>query len=222
MFFPRFIKWLAGLPAPYGLALLWWIEVTVLLCSLAGGYFLSGFLFENIAPRYQDWLFPAALVTYLLVFYIIHFEFGKISQLMEALMHIHRMGGLPRIERLRQEELKEIARMKDSGGESEGKTEKDIYDPLEPPRRIRASAQVFQTRYFVVLPSAFLLYLLSFAGTIYRIFTRQIQSWDPAGLALPVLAAVAVACACYWLLMPWLPGYVSVRSLLGHKPVGGD
>lgn len=214
MFFPRFIKWLVGLPAPYGLGLLWWGEVTILLCSLIGVYLLSNWGLEKVLPKYEGWLFPGALLAYLVIFYIIHFEFGKVSQLMESLMHIHRMGGLLRIERLRAE-VENSGEVDTETGDDDGKVQK--YDPLAPPDRIRASAQVFQIRYFVVLPTALLLYLLSFAGTIYRLFTRQILAWEPAGLAMSALGAVIVACLCYWLLMPNFPGYVSIRQLLEEK-----
>ncbi|HDS30110.1 MAG TPA: hypothetical protein ENN67_03615 [Firmicutes bacterium] len=219
MFFPRYIRRLADMPGPTGLALLWWSEVTVLLCALAAGYFFSSIVFEKLPPRYDSWLFAIALVTYLLVFYIIHFEFVKISQLMEALMHIHRMGGLARIERLRREEA---IKKKGKGSDDENGTGKELYDPLKPPRRIRASGQVFKIRYFIVLPSAILLYLFCFTGNIYRIFTRQVLSWDPADLVFPALTAALVACVCFWLLMPHLPGYVSLRKLLGNVPEEGD
>ncbi len=219
MFFSRLIRWLAGLPAPYALGLLWWGEVTVLFFTMAGGHTLSGFVYEELAIRWENWLFPIALVTYLLMFFVIHREFGKISQLMEAVIHIHRMGGLERIERLRQEEMRQRKPEKLKENEEAGE---EIFDPLAPPERIRASAEAFKIRYFVVLPVAFLLYLMSFTSTIYKIFTRQVLKWDPSSLAIPALAAVAVACLCFWLLMPHLPGYVSVRILLGHKSREGD
>jgi uncharacterized membrane protein YqhA len=208
MFFPRFIKWLARLPAPYALGLLWWAEATIILCSLAGGWLMSVWLFDHIKPSLRILLFPIALVTYFLIFYLLHFTFSKVSELMEALMHIHRIGGPIQVERLlsreramRQEEVEE--------GE--------MPDPYEPPERIRASAEQFKIRYFVVLPTALVLYLLSFASTIYRIFARQFQTWEPGLLVAHAFASVIVACVCYWLLMPSLPGYVSVRRLLGQK-----
>src|SRR4030042_3906949 len=100
MFFPRFIKWLARLPAAYALGLLWWGEGTVVFFTLAGGYLLSAWLFEHIRVSLRILLFPAALLTFLVVFYVLHFTFVKVSQLMEALVHIHRLGGLGRVEHL--------------------------------------------------------------------------------------------------------------------------
>jgi hypothetical protein len=73
-----------------------------------------------------------------------------------------------------------------------------------------------------VLPTAAILYLFGFASTIYRIFTRQMLAWGPGQIVVPVLAAVAVSTMCYWYLMPHLPGYVSVRRMLGYKPPEGE
>jgi hypothetical protein len=147
-----------------------------------------------------------------------HTAFGKVSQLMEALVHIHRLGGLARLERLRREHLPEGA----EGDGKEGDKEAVPDDPLAAPERIRASAEAFRLRYFIVLPTAIFLYLGSFASTIYKIFAHQIETWEPGLLLIPMLAIVGVACLCFWLLIPHLPGYVSVRRLLGHRPPQGD
>jgi hypothetical protein len=205
MRFRRLIRWLGGLPPSYALGVLWWGESTVLLCSLAGGYLLSAYLFDNLKPSWQSWLFPLALVTWLVVFYVQHTAFAWNSALMEGLVNIHRLGGIRRVDLL-------LARERDERGE--GEEGKGLKDPFAPPERIRASAESFKVRYFVVLPSAFVLYLLGFASTIYRIFARQVHAWEPGVLVLPALAAALVACVCYWLLMPMLPGYISVRGLL--------
>ena len=219
MFFSRLIRWLSGFPAPYALGLLWWLEVTVLMCAIAGGYFLSNFLFENVKARWEYWLFPLAQITYLLVFYIMHFEFTRTSQLMEALMHIHRMGGRELVDHLHKTAIEES----DIRTRQDGEHEMDkIPNPFSPPLRIRASAGPFRIRYFIVLPTAAILYLISFASTIYRIFTRQIQSWDPGYVIMPALIAVALSAVCFWLLMPYVPGYVGLRRLLGHKPHEGE
>lgn len=210
MFFPRFIKWLARLPAPYALGLLWWAEVTIILCALAGGWLISDWLFNHIRPSLRILLFPIALVTFFFIFYLLHFTFSKISELMEALMHIHRLGGPVMAERL-------VVREKTGREAEQDKAEEDIPDPFDPPERIRASAEPFKIRYFVVLPTALVLYLMSFASTIYRIFARQFQTWEAGLLVGHAFAIVIVACLCFWLLMPSLPGYVSVRRLLGQK-----
>jgi len=217
MFFSRMIKWFAGLPGPYALGLLWWGEATILLCSLAGGHLLSTYLFENLSPTRQQMLFALALLTWFLVFYLMHTTFGKTSQMMEALIDIHRQGGLRRVESLLSLERQKRTQLKGKGGESE-----PLFDPFKPPERVRASAEVFRIRYFVVLPTSLVLYLLGFASTIYRIFARQILTWEPGYLVLPAAATAVVGCACFWLLMPLLPGYVSVRGLLGHKRSQGE
>ena len=211
MFFPRFIKWLARLPAPYALGLLWWAEVTIILCSLAGGWLISDWLFNHIRPSLRILLLPIALVTYFLIFYLLHFTFSKVSELMEALMHIHRLGGPVQAERL-------LEREKAAWEEEPEAVEEDgLPDPYGPPERIRASAEPFKIRYFIVLPSVLVLYLMSFASTIYRIFARQFQTWETGLLVAHAFAIVIIACICFWLLMPSLPGYVSVRRLLGQK-----
>jgi len=211
MFFPRFIKWLARLPAPYALGLLWWAEATIILCSLAGSWLISLWLFDHIRPSLRILLFPIALVTYLLVFYILHFTFSKVSQLMEALMHIHRLGGLIQVNRM-------LAREKADRMEDDEKLSgEEMPDPFAPPARIRASAEPFKIRYFIVLSTTLVLYLMSFASTIYRIFARQFQTWETGLLVVHALVTVAVGCVCFWLLMPSLPGYVSVREMLGQK-----
>jgi hypothetical protein len=214
MFFPRFIRWLSGLPAAYALGLLWWGEITILLCSLAGGYLLSVYLFDNLTGSRQNYLFILAILTYLVVFYFGHFTFAKNSQLMEALLHIHRLGGVARIEKLALDEQNML--LKDTS-----ETVKKFY-PFAPPERIRASAGAFRIRYFIVLPTFIFLYLLGFTSTIYRIFTHQILSWEPGYLVLPALASAIVGCLCFGFLMPALPGYVSVRGLLGQKTQEGE
>jgi len=225
MIFPRFIRWLSELPPPFALGLLWWGEITVCLCSLSGGYFLSVFLIENLKPSYQLLLFPLALIIYLLVFYILHLIFTYISLLMEGLVHIHRLGGKRRAKELSKEarRLKTLTEDKvsyDPWGEPV--EDEPLIDPFAEPPKIRASAEQFKIRYFIILPATLVLYLLSFAVTIYRIFTRQIQTWEPGHLVLPALTTAAVGCLCYWLLMPALPGYVSVRKLIGNKTLEGD
>jgi len=211
MFFPRFIKWLARLPAPYALGLLWWAEVTIILCSLAGGWLISDWLFNHIRPSLRILLFPIGLVTYFFIFYLLHFTFSKVSELMEALMHIHRLGGPVMAKKLlaREKAAKE--------GEEEAVEDMEIPDPYSPPERIRASAEPFKIRYFIVLPTALVLYLMSFASTIYRIFARQFQTWETGLLVTHAFVTVLIGCICFWLLMPSLPGYVSVRCLLGQK-----
>lgn len=209
MFFPRFIKWLSKLPPPYSLGLLWWGEATIYLTGIAGAYLLSGSIYDNIKPQYEQWLFLLELLIYFLVFYLMHFVFSKVSELMEALLNIHRQGGLIRIQRI----MSEVSSDPDGSDEVDYKIEPD-FDPLKPPKRIRASAGPFKTRYFIVLPSAFLLYLLGFVSTIYKIFVLQVQTWEQDALILPALGSVIVACVCYLFLMPHLPGYVSVRNLI--------
>ncbi|MFH1676100.1 MAG: hypothetical protein ABIC40_03660 [bacterium] len=218
MFFPRLIRRLTDFPAFYALGLLWCGEITVLLCSISGGYFLSRFLFEALKKNNESLLFPAALVTYFIVFYAIHWSFGFNSQLMESLIFIHRSGGIGRFLTLRKKSV--IGIEKSPEDESQEEKEDEI-DPLKPPERIRASAQVFKIRYFIVLPASLVLYLLGFVSTIYSIFTRQIETWDSKSLAFPALTAFVVGTVCFWLLMPHMPGYVSVRRLLGQKPHGG-
>jgi len=224
MFYNRTIRWLVKFPAPYALGLLWWLEVTVLMCSIAGASLWSNFLFLNIKISREAWLFPLAQATYLLVFYILHFEFARTSQLMESLMHIHRMGGAELMDRLYKLALKESKEAQKEAplGEKEVPSKPEIPDPFRAPDRIRASAGPFRIRYFIVLPTAAILYLFGFASTIYRIFARQLLAWDPGQVVVPALAAVAVSTACYWYLMPYLPGYVSVRRMLGYKPPEGE
>jgi hypothetical protein len=219
MFFPRFIKWLSRLPAAYALGIIWWGEVTIFLCSIAGGHLLSAFLFRAVKLRFEDWLFPGALLTYFFVIYLILFEFGKASQLMEALLHIHRMGGPKVVDGLRKDAIADLI---DRKGVDPVQASSDTFDPYAPPERIRASAGAFRIRYFIVLPTALVLYLMSFASTIYRIFVRQIQTWEPSHLVVPALAAAIVGGLCFWFLMPWLPGHVSMGRLLAGGPSGGD
>jgi len=218
MFFRRLIRWLADLPAPFALGLLWWAEVTVLLCAMVGAGLLSDFLFDNAKARWENWLFPIALVTYFAVFYLLHFEYTGISLLMEGLVHIHRMGGRARVETLYREAKKKQEEEKSAGIEPST----EAMDPYAPPRRIRASAGIFKLRYFIVLPTALVLYLLSFASTIYRIFARQIETWEPSYLVMPAFAMVFIGSFCYWFLMPHLPGYVSVRGLLASRSSEGE
>jgi hypothetical protein len=213
MFFPRTIRWLAGFPAPFALGILWWAEVTIDLCSITGGYFLSSFIYNNLPPRYDEMLFPLALLTFLLVFFFIYLAFGNISLLMEALLNIHRIGG-----KLKAEELHRIALKEKDSGTLVEKSGTKINDPYGIPERIRASAGAFKIRYFIVFPTAVVLYLLIYASTIYRIFTRQIQSLDPGNLVLPALGVSIFATVCYWLLLPHVPGSVSVPALLGLNP----
>jgi hypothetical protein len=219
MFFKRLIRWLAGFPAPYALGLLWWVEVTVLMCTITGAYLLSNFIFENIKTSMELWLFPIEQVIYLVVFYIMHFEFTNTSLLMEALVHIERMGGRDLVDGLYNKAIRDsedLAKL-NPGGKKE-----IIPNPFGPPDRIRASAGAFRIRYFIVLPTVAILYLLSFASTIYRIFARQIQTWEPSQAVFAALVAVAMSTICYWLLMSFLPGYVSVRRIIGHKPSEGE
>ena len=207
------------LPAPYALGLLWWGKVTIFLCSIVGGHLFSIFLFVAMKVRFEDWLFTSGLLTYFLIFYLIYFEFGKNSQLMEALLHIHRMGGPSRVETLRKEAIEQAMEEKGIDAVEAGK---EIFDPYAEPGRIRASANAFRIRYFIVFPTALVLYLLSFASTIYRIFARQIATWEPSHLVVPAFATAIVAGVCYWLLMPYLPGYVNLKKLLGGEPSEGD
>jgi hypothetical protein len=165
------------------------------MCSLAGGYLLSLWLFGNLRPSHQQWLFVLALLTYFLVFYIIHFAFSRNSQMMESLIHIHRHGGLECLEFLHRHEKKSV----------DG-----------------TSAGSFKIRYFIMLPTMLVLYLLAFTSTIYNLFARQIQTWDPGMLVLLVFAAAIVSSLCFWQLMPFLPGYVSVRKLIGFQKVTGE
>lgn len=219
MLYPRIIRWLAKLPPPFALGLLWWGEITAVVCSLAGGYLLSQWLFGNLRPSLQQWLFVLALLTYFLVFYILHFAFSRNSQMMESLIQIHRHGGLECLELLLRHEKKSG----NGNGSSENQGDKEVkYDPLEPPLKIRASAESFKIRYFIVLPTMLALYLLAFMSTIYILFARQIQTWDPGLLVLPTLATAIVGSLCFWQLMPVLPGYVSVRKLIGFKKVTGE
>jgi len=213
MYFRRLIRWLAGLPPPYALGILWWGESTVLLCSLAGGFLLSAYLFNNLKPSWQSWLFPLALLTWLIVFYVLHTAFAWNSLLMEGLVNIHRLGGIRRVDLL-------LARERDE--RREGDEGEELVDPFAPPDRIRASSESFKLRYFVVMPSALVLYLLGFASTIYRIFARQVHAWEPGMLILPALAATLVACMCFWFLMPMLPGYISVRRLFWRRKSEGE
>ena len=214
MVYPRFIKWLANLPPPFALGLLWWGEVTILLCSLAGGYLFSGWLFENLRPSLHQWLFVYYLIIWLVVFYVMHLTFSKNSLFLESLIHIHRLGGPSLAESL-------LLRMKmdaEITPESEKKSEnEDFSDPFSPPSRIRASADTFRIRYFIILPTALVLYLLAFTSKIYILFTHQIQTWEPGLLVFPALASAIVASWCFWNLLPLLPGYVSVRKLIGNK-----
>jgi hypothetical protein len=216
MFFPRLIRWLAGFPAPYALGILWWAEVTIDLCSIAGGYFLSKFLFEHIMPRFDGLLFPLAIITYGVVYYFIYLTFGQSSQLLEGLIRIHRIGG-----RLKAEELHRKAK-KDVKETDKSKDLEPIIDPFIAPGKIRASAGTFKIRYFVVFPTAIVLYLLIFASTIYRIFTRQIQTLEPGYLLLPSLGVAIFIAICFWFISPYLPGIVPMHMLLGIKPKDGD
>jgi len=218
MLFPTFIKWLAKLPASYALGLLWWAEITVILCSLAGGYLFSAYLFDYMPVANQKWLFAIALLTYLVVYYFIHLVFTKISQLKEMLIDIHRRGGLIYVESLIRKERIEKIHVETAGGESE----REIPDISKAPGRISASADAFRFRYFVVLPSALALYLLGFTSTIYRIFTRQILTWEPGYLVVPALATAIIGCLCFVFIMPLLPGYVSIRKLIGYKTREGE
>ncbi len=219
MLYPRIIRWLAKLPPPFALGLLWWSEITAVMCSLAGGYLLSIWLFSNLRPSFQQWLFVLALLTYFLVFYILHFAFSRNSQMMESLIHIHRHGGLEHLEFV----LGREKRSEDGNGSCEDQGGKEAnYDPLEPPMKIRASAGSFKIRYFIMLPTMLVLYLLAFTSTIYNLFARQIQTWDPGMLVLLTFAAAIVSLLCFWQLMPVLPGYVSVRKLIGFQKVTGE
>lgn len=219
MVYPRIIRWLAKLPPPFALGLLWWGETTAVVCFLAGGYLLSHWLFGNPLPSLRQWLFVLDLLTYFLVFYIIHFAFSRNSQMMESLIHIHRHGGLECLELLIRHEKK--SGNGNGSSENQGKIEVS-YDPLEPPVKIRASAGSFKIRYFIVLPTLLVLYLLAFTSTIYILFARQIQTWDPGLLVLIALATAIVSSLCFWQLMPVLPGYVSVRKLVGFKKGTGE
>jgi hypothetical protein len=219
MFFPNFIKWLARNPAPFALGVLWWGESTIVLCTLTGSYLLSSFLFNNLKPSMQPWLFPLALLTYFFVSYVLHFTFGLNSQLMEGLINIHRLGGLRRAELLT---IEEKSQEKDYRDPASNINKPEKHELFSAPQRIRASAEAFKIRYFIILPSVIVLYLLSFTSTIYRIFAHQIQTWEPGWLLLPALAFAVIACLCFWLLQPWLPGYVSVRKLIGFKKPEGE
>ncbi len=219
MLYPRIIRWLANLPPPFALGLLWWGEITAVMCSLAGGYLLSNWLFGNLRPSLHQWLFVLALLTYFLVFYIIHFAFSRNSQMMESLIHIHRHGGLECLEFLLRQEKKSG----DGNGSCENQGEIEAsYDPLEPPLKIKASAESFKIRYFIMLPTILVLYLLAFTSTIYILFARQIQTWDPGLLVLVACTAAIVSSLCFWQLMPFLPGYVSVRKLIGFQKATGE
>jgi hypothetical protein len=139
--------------------------------------------------------------------------------MMESLIHIHRHGGLECLEFLHRHEKKSV----DGNGSCENQGSKETnYDPLEPPLKIRASAGSFKIRYFIMLPTMLVLYLLAFTSTIYNLFARQIQTWDPGMLVLLVFAAAIVSSLCFWQLMPFLPGYVSVRKLIGFQKVTGE
>jgi len=214
MLYPRFIRWLSNLPPPYALGLLWWGESTILLCSLAGGYFLSGWLFENLRPSFQQWLFVFYLIIWFFVFYIFHTAFSQNSRFFESLIHIHRLGG-PKLVDLK---LLKLRKEQNVAAESEKSPENDKFsDPYMPPVKIRASAESFKFRYFTILPASLVLYLLAFTSKIYTLFAHQIQTWEPGLLVLPALVTAIVACWCYWSLLPMLPGYISVRKLIGHK-----
>lgn len=213
------LKWLAAHPAPYALGLLWWGEATVILCSLSGGYILSSLLFTNIRVSMQSWLFPIAILTYLLVFFLLHKSFTLNSVLMEGLINIHRHGGLIRIEHL----LREESKLEKSNGDTKhSNIETPMINPLDCPLRISASAAPFRLRYFIVLPTVGILYLISFASTIYRIFARQIMTIEPGSLVMPAFGVASMLAVCFWLLMPAVPGYISVRKLIGFNKHKGE
>ncbi len=215
MIYSRLIKWLSGLHGPVALGLLWWGEVCGIFIFLAVGYLLSGYILENIKPVYESWLFPSALIIYFIVLYSVWTIFTNISLVFEGLVHIQRLGGLDRILTIQAGEALEKRDPGLSGDEFEdGNIE--TYDPLVPPERIRASSGPFRIRYFIVLPTSLVLYLMGYTSTIYSIFTRQILTWEPGNLVLPALATAVFGCLCYFVLLPLFPGYVSLRKLLGN------
>lgn len=219
MFFPFFIKWLSHKPAPFALGLLWWGELTVYICSIAGGYLVSNFIRANIKSNWENALFPLAMATYFLVFYLIMVAFGKVTLLMEALIHIHRMGGPAHLERL--QKIEEANKNKPGEEEAEEISERKpgLY---EEPKRIRASSGVFTLRYLVLLPTVFILYLMSFASTIYKIFTRQLVLIEPGLFVTLGLIVAIVVGICYWQIMRYLPGYVDIAGLMGNVRRKGE
>jgi hypothetical protein len=138
-----------------------------------------------------------------------------VSLLIEGLAIINRLGGPERAERLFILEKKK----REEGAEGE---EEPLVNPFSAPERIRASAEGFKRRYFILLPTALVLYLVSFTSTIYRIFARQILTWEPGYLVLPALGTAVLVVACFWFLMPYLPGNVSMLKLLGYREPEGD
>ncbi|MCX6647454.1 MAG: hypothetical protein NTY09_14005 [bacterium] len=219
MLYPRFIRWLSNLPPPFALGLLWWGETTILLCSLTGGYFFSSWLLENLRLSLQQWLFVFYLIIWFFVFYILHTSFSKNSQFFESLIHIHRLGGPIRVDAIM---LKLKIESKDVPEPDKPPENGELADPYMPPEKIRASAESFKIRYFIILPATLVLYLFAFTSKIYSLFAHQIQTWEPGLLVLPALVTAIVACWCFWRLIPILPGYVSVRKLIGHKKQTGD
>jgi len=215
MFFPRLIRCLAALPESLALGFLWLAEITTFLCVPAGSYLLSKFLFENIRLDLENVLFPGALLAYFVALYAVYFVFGKVSLLIEGLAAIHRLGGPEQAERVFMVEKKKRE-------EGSGEEESPPVDPFRAPERIRASAEAFKRRYFILLPTVLVLYLMSFASTIYRIFARQVLTWEPGSLVLPALGTAVLVAGCFWLLMPHLPGNVSMLKLLGHRKPEGD
>jgi len=215
MKYTEMIKWLAKQPAAFALGLLFWGEITILICSVAGGWLLSRLLVESVTPFRPTAVFIAVFIINMVVFYLMHFTFGHNSRLMEGLINIHRFGGTDRVERLWREHKRELK-------DSDDYKLDEIRDPFKPPERIRASAEQFKLRYFLILPTGLVLYLLSFASTIYRLFSRQVLAWEPGMLMLTALLIAALSSACFWSMQMWIPGYVSVRKLLGHKTPEGE
>jgi len=213
--YTRIIKWLSKQPGPYALGLLFWSEITIYACSLAGGWLLTRFLVETVTPLRPMPIFIAVLIIYFVVFYLIHLVFSHNSRFFEGLINIHRYGGPDRIARLYNEEKQALH---DKGDESAG----SIEDPFSPPVKIRASAENFKLRYFLILPAALVLYFLSFASTIYRLFARQVFTWDFGMLMLIALLLAALSSVCFWSMMPLLPGYVGVRKLFGKSTSEGE
>ena len=215
MLFSRLIRRLASFPESFALGFLWLAEITTYVCALAGSYLLSRFLFDNIRPDLENLLFSLALLTYLLAFYLVYFIYVRVSLLIEGLAVISRLGGPEKAERAYFLEKKK--REEGTGGEDE-----PMLNPFDAPERVRASAEGFKRRYFILLPTVLVLYLVSFTSTIYRIFARQILTWEPGYLVLPALGTVVLVAACFWFLMPCLSGNVSMLKLLGYREPEGD
>lgn len=215
MTYRSLIKWLSNQPAPLALGLLFWSEIAIFVFSLAGGWLLARFFVEFQTPFRPVPAFILTFIVYMVAFYILHFIFGRVSQLYECLIDIHRKGGPVRAQNQYKETKAEQKSLESCEIE-------EILDPFDPPSRIRASAENFKIRYFLILPTALVLYLLGFASTIYRLFVRQVLPWESGMLMTMALLIAALGFACFWAMMSLIPGYVSVRSLLGHKTPEGE